>query len=235
MELLLEQGHRVAVLDLQGNTNATSTNPNHLLSISGDVCSEDDVQAAIDRILSSFGRLDVLVNCAGILLVHPIYNESTEEVHSLKEFQKILNVNVSGTFNVIRLTVAAMMKTAPPEAADGQRGVIINVSSVAGLDGASNMLAYSAAKAAIAGMTLPLARELGKFGIRVLSIAPGAFLTPIVADVEAAEKRAVNNAFPHRMGEPKEFAMLVKAIIENPYLNGDVIRLDAGLRAIAVR
>lgn len=186
MELLLEQGHRVAVLDLQENSNATD--PNYL-SISGDICSEDNVQAAIDRIICRFGRLDVLVNCAGLLLVKPIYNESTKEVHSLKEFQKILNVNVSGTFNVIRLTVDAMMKTAPLDAANGQRDVIINVSSVAGLDGVSNMLAYSAAKAAIAGMTLPLARELGKFGIRVLSIAPGAFLTPIVGDVEGAQKR----------------------------------------------
>lgn len=232
MELLLEQGHRVAVLDLQENSNATD--PNYL-SISGDICSEDNVQAAIDRIICRFGRLDVLVNCAGLLLVKPIYNESTKEVHSLKEFQKILNVNVSGTFNVIRLTVDAMMKTAPLDAANGQRGVIINVSSVAGLDGVSNMLAYSAAKAAIAGMTLPLARELGKFGIRVLSIAPGAFLTPIVGDVEGAQKRTLANAFPHRLGDPKEFAMLVKAIIENPYLNGDVIRLDAGLRAFAQR
>lgn len=218
----------MAVFDLHTNTNATFSNPK-CLSISGDVCSEDQVQSAIDQILNHFGRLDVLVNCAGLFLVNPIYKESTEEVHSLKAFQDIFNVNVSGTFNVTRLVVAAMMKGAPD--ANGQRGVIINTSSITGLDGLTNCLAYSASKAAVVGMTLPLARELGKFGIRVMSIAPGVFQTPMVAEMEAVKGMVVSNAYPKRPGEPREFAMLVMAIIENSYLNGQVVRLDAGLPA----
>lgn len=118
------------------------------------------------------------------------------------------------------------MKTAPDS--NGQRGVIINVSSIAGLDGICNSLAYSASKAAVAGMTLTLAKEIGKFGIRVLAIAPGAFRTPIIPDIDSVKE---TNAFPNRPGDPQEFAMLVKAIIENRYLNGEVIRIDAGLRA----
>lgn len=228
VDLLLEQGHRVAAFDLQAAENPTSSQSS-FLSICGNVCSEDQVKSAIDLVLSTFGRLDFVLNCAGIMLIKPIYDVDTKEVHPMKEFQNVINANLLGTFNVCRLAVEAMMKNTPD--AGGQRGVIINTSSVTGLDGFTNSVAYSASKAAVAGITVPLARELGKFGIRVLAIAPGAFHTPLITAPNLLKNIIPMIPFPTRPGNPTEFAKLVIAIIENPYLNGEIIRLDAGLRA----
>lgn len=226
VQLLLQHGHRVVVIDLQ-NASSFDGNPK-CLSLCTDVCSEEQVQTAIDRTVQEFGRLDVVVNCAGIMTVKPIYDEKTLRVHEMDIFENVMKVNVFGTFNVCRLAVAAMALNSPD--AIGQRGVIINTSSIAGLDGLTNTAAYSASKAAVAGMTLPLARELGKFGIRVLAVAPGPFRTPLVMDPGAIKSLIQLIPYPKRPGNPCEFAKLVLAIIENPYLNGTVLRLDAGLR-----
>ena len=152
----------------------------------------------------------------------------------MESFRRVFDVNTTGTFNVMRFAVAAMLKNAPTASSDGQRGVIINTSSIAAADGLTNNVAYSASKAAVSGMTQPLARELGRYGIRVMAIKPGAFNTPMTADKRAQEalKELVPTiVFPKRCGDPKEFAQLVWAIIQNPYLNGEEIRLDGGIRA----
>lgn len=220
----------MAVVDLN-EPPSFSVNPDKCIFICADVCSEDQVQAAIDGIINEFGRLDVVINCAGIMLVKPIYDPDSALVHPLDLFKTVINVNLCGTFNVCRLAVAAMMYK-DEQFLDGnkQRGIIVNTSSVAGLDGLTKTLAYSASKAAVAGMTLPLARELGKFGIRVMGIAPGPFRTPLVGDPGEMKSLIGSITFPKRPGNPDEFAHLVLTIIKNQYLNGEVIRLDAGLR-----
>lgn len=230
MELLLKNGCRVAVVDLN-EYPYSPVNPDKCIFICADVCSENQVQAAIDGIIKKFERLDVVINCAGIMLIKPIYDRDSAQVHPLDLFQTVINVNLCGTFNVCRLAVAAMLYK-DDQFVDGnsQRGIIINTSSVAGLDGLTKTLAYSASKAAVAGMTFPMARELGKFGIRVMSIAPGPFRTPLVGDPGEMKSLIGSITFPKRPGNPDEFADIVLTIIKNQYLNGEVIRLDAGLR-----
>ncbi len=193
-----------------------------------DVTNPDDVQSAIDAAVRDFGGLHGAINCAGILHAERVVGKSGP--HDLGAFRRVIEVNLIGTFNVIRLAAAAMSINQPTD--EGERGVIINTSSIAGSEGQIGQAAYSASKAAVAGITLPIAREISRFGIRVMAIAPGAFDTAMM--VEASEdvrkSLAAGVPFPARFGRPDEFASLAKHIVENSMLNGAVIRLDGALR-----
>ncbi|OWA50817.1 3-hydroxyacyl-CoA dehydrogenase type-2 [Hypsibius exemplaris] len=229
------RGARVVILDtkLEGVTSGEGDYAN-VEAFAGDVSSEKDVQSVADHISSKYGRLDVLVNCAGIATQGATFDFKTSKPHDLDLFTKIIQINTVGTFNVIRLMVPIMAKQEPD--ADGQRGVIINTSSVLGLEAIGGFAAYAASKAAVAGMTLPLAREFGPLGIRVIAIAPGFFDTPMISNLPVASKTFYNSrldhlsVFPKRWLKPQEFAMLVHSIVENHAINGEVIRLDGAVR-----
>ena len=178
--------------------------------------------------VAAAGQVSVLVNCAGIGSAERVLGK--EGPASLERFTKVIQVNLIGTFNMIRLAAAAMNANAPDS--DGARGVIVNTASIAAFDGQIGQAAYSASKGGIAGMTLPIARDLARHGIRVVTIAPGLFDTPLLASLpeEARLALAANVPYPPRLGQPAEYAALVKHIIENQMLNGEVIRLDGALR-----
>lgn len=192
--------------------------------------SEEDIRKGLEETKKCFGRLDITVNCAGIAFPEKLYDWKKDEPHSLDSFKQILNVNAVGTFNVIRLAVGLMGKNEPNS--DGQRGVIVNTASVLGYDAQSGLTAYSASKAAIIGMTLPIARELSGQGIRVVTVAPGFFQTQMTGYLpdKLAKFLVSTIPFPKRQGLPDEFAHLVEAIVQNPMLNGEVIRLDGAAR-----
>lgn len=196
--------------------------------IQTDVTSEADVQAAIEAARSTFGGLHGAVSCAGIAAVEKTYGK--RGVHPLDLFQRVISINLVGTFNVIRLAAAAMSQNEPGE--DGERGVLINTASVAAFDGQIGQAAYSASKGGIVGMTLPIARDLASLGIRVVTIAPGLFETPLMASLPEAARISLGQQvpFPSRLGHPQEYAALVVHIIENRMLNGEVIRLDGAIR-----
>lgn len=189
-----------------------------------DVCDEADVLAALDEV----GRLDIAIHCAGIATADRALGK--DGPLRLDRFERVLRTNVLGTFNVNRLAAALMAKNEPGP--DGERGVIINTSSVAAYDGQIGQAAYAASKGAVASMTLPLAREFARFGIRVLAIAPGLFKTPLLAGLpdEAMKQLAATIPFPSRLGDPAEFASLALHMIQNRMLNGEVVRLDGALR-----
>jgi NAD(P)-dependent dehydrogenase (short-subunit alcohol dehydrogenase family) len=193
-----------------------------------DVADEDSVRAAIGQAVASSGRLFIVVNCAGILIGEKIVGKHGP--HDLDRFRRVIEVNLVGTFNVIRLA-AAVMQDNPPEAT-GERGVIINTASVAAFEGQIGQSAYASSKAAIAGLTLPAARELARSGIRVCAIAPGIFDTAMIAGLPDPVKESLGAQvpFPARLGHPEEYAALVQHVIENPMLNGEVIRLDGAIR-----
>ncbi|QNM95834.1 SDR family NAD(P)-dependent oxidoreductase [Chitinimonas koreensis] len=193
-----------------------------------DVTDEAACRAAVALAGERFGRLDALVNCAGV--VHGEKVVGKEAAHLLDSFKRVIDVNLVGSFNLLRLAAEAMSKQAPHPT--GERGVVINTASVAAFDGQIGQCAYSASKAGIVGMTLPAARELARFGIRVMTIAPGIFKTPMMAGLpqEVQDSLGASIPFPSRMGEPAEYADLVAAIVGNPMLNGEVIRLDGALR-----
>ena len=199
--------------------------------ISTDVTSEPSAQAAIDAAIQRFGALHGLVNCAGILGAARIV--SREGPHDLSLFRKVIEVNLIGTFNMLRLAAAAMSKNEPNE--EGERGVIINTASVAALEGQIGQAAYAASKGGVTSLTLPAARELARFGIRVATIAPGIFETAMMQAAPDAVRNSLAEqaAFPPRFGRPDEFAQLVQQIIENPMLNGCLIRLDGAVRMAA--
>jgi NAD(P)-dependent dehydrogenase (short-subunit alcohol dehydrogenase family) len=193
-----------------------------------DVTDAASVQSAIDLAMSAFGGLSGAINCAGIALAMRVLGK--EGPHDLAAFARVLNINVVGTFNVIRLAAVPMSAAHPDE--EGERGVIINTASCAAFEGQIGQAAYSASKAAVAGMTLPLARELARFGIRVVTIAPGTFDTPMMAGLPQAARDSLGQQvpFPPRLGRPQEYALLAEQIILNPMLNGEVIRLDGAMR-----
>lgn len=193
-----------------------------------DVTDEASGQAVVAEALDAFGGVHGLVNCAGIVHGEKVVGKSG--VHALASFARAVNINLIGTFNLIRLAADAMAKSAPN--AGGERGVIVNTASVAAFDGQIGQAAYSASKAGVVGMTLPIARELARFGIRVMAIAPGIFETPMLASLAPEVQEALGRMvpFPARLGRPEEFASLVRQIIENPMLNGEVIRLDGAIR-----
>jgi NAD(P)-dependent dehydrogenase (short-subunit alcohol dehydrogenase family) len=193
-----------------------------------DVADEASVQAALSAALEAFGGLHGVVNCAGIGPAERVVGKNGP--HSLANFTRVIQVNLIGTFNVIRLAAAAMAENEPT--AGGERGVIVNTASVAAFDGQIGQAAYSASKGGVVGMTLPIARELARFGIRVLTIAPGIFETPMLAGLPEAARQSLGQQvpFPARLGRPDEYAALVQHMVENAYLNGEVIRLDGAIR-----
>ncbi len=196
------------------------------------VTDESDVQAAINRAVDTFGGLHINVNCAGVAEARKTLGkvDGVYGAHSLAAFQKVIAVNLIGTFNAIRLSALTMERNEPN--AEGERGVIINTASVAAYDGQMGQAAYSASKGGIVGMTLPVARDLARSGIRVMTIAPGLFETPLLASLPEEARLSLGQQvpFPSRLGRPTEYAQLAKSIIENPMLNGEVIRLDGAIR-----
>lgn len=230
---LAAAGAWVAIVDIdrgQGERLARDIGDSALF-VAADVADESQVAAAVAATCMKFGALHGAINCAGIAPGERVLGKAGP--HRLESFDRAIRINLVGTFNVIRLAAQAMEKNAPN--AEGERGVVINTASVAAFDGQIGQAAYSASKAGVAGMTLPIARELAKFGIRVMTIAPGLFETPMMAGF-AEELKASLGAqvpFPPRLGRPEEFAMLVEQIIVNPMLNGEVIRLDGALRMAA--
>lgn len=196
-----------------------------------DVPDEASAKAAIDRAVSGFGGLNGLVNCAGVAPAEKVIGR--EAPHRLESFVRTVNINLIGTFNMVRLAADAMVKFAPGP--DGERGVIVNTASVAAFDGQIGQAGYAASKAGIVGLTLPVARELARSGIRVMTIAPGIMETPMLMGMpqEVQDSLGKMVPFPSRLGRPSEYAALVKHILENVYLNGEVIRLDGSIRMAA--
>jgi NAD(P)-dependent dehydrogenase (short-subunit alcohol dehydrogenase family) len=196
--------------------------------VQADVTSDADVQNAIQMAQEAFGGLNITVNCAGVAWAGRTV--SKEGAHPLDLFETVIKINLIGTFNVIRLTAAQMSKNEPND--HGERGVIVNTASVAAFDGQIGQAAYSASKGGVVGMTLPIARDLSRLGIRVMTIAPGIFETPMVGLMPDELRASLSSQipFPSRLGQPAEYAQLAQAIIENSYLNGEVIRLDGAVR-----
>ena len=196
-----------------------------------DVTNEAQVQNAVDAAVQAFGALHGLINCAGVAPGERVVGKNGP--HKLETFSRVININLIGSFNALRLAANAMVKNTPN--ADGERGVIINTASVAAYEGQIGQAAYSASKGGIVAMALPIARELAKLGIRVMTIAPGIFDTPMLQGM-SEEIRASLGAqvpFPSRLGQPEEYARLAAFIVENPMLNAEVIRLDGAIRMTA--
>ena len=193
-----------------------------------DVTEEGSVQAGIDRARDRMGRITALVNCAGI--AHAIKTVGRDGAHPFEPFRRTIDVNLVGTFNCIRLAAEAMARNDPDE--EGERGVVVNTASIAAFDGQKGQAAYAASKAGIVGMALPIARDLASLGIRVNTIAPGLFLTPMLLGLpeEAREALAADVTFPRRLGRPEEYARLARFLVESPYMNGECIRIDGALR-----
>ncbi|XP_042568890.1 3-hydroxyacyl-CoA dehydrogenase type-2 [Cyprinus carpio] len=232
VERLISQGASAVILDLpssDGHKVAAALGDRCAFAPT-DVTSESDVRSAVDLAKEKYGKVDLAVNCAGIAVAVKTYNFKKDVPHSLEDFTRVITVSLAATFNVIRLAVGEMGRNEPD--ADGHRGCIINTASVAAYDGQVGQAAYSASKGGIVGMTLPIARDLAPMGIRVVTIAPGLFSTPLLAGlpekVQSFLARQV--PFPSRLGDPAEFAHLVTAIAENPMINGEVIRLDGAIR-----
>jgi NAD(P)-dependent dehydrogenase (short-subunit alcohol dehydrogenase family) len=196
-----------------------------------DVASESDGRAAVQLACAEFGALHGLVNCAGIGPAERVLGR--EGPHRLESFVRCISVNLIGSFNMLRLAAAAMAGNAPGE--DAERGVIVNTASIAAFEGQIGQAAYSASKGGIVAMTLPIARELARVGIRVVTIAPGLFLTPMMQSMpaEVQESLGKSTPFPQRLGRPEEYAALVEHIVGNVMLNGEVIRLDGAVRLAA--
>ncbi|MDQ1147536.1 3-hydroxyacyl-CoA dehydrogenase/3-hydroxy-2-methylbutyryl-CoA dehydrogenase [Bacillus sp. SORGH_AS 510] len=199
-----------------------------VLFLKVDVTKEADVQEAVSKAAEFMGEVNAVVNCAGIGIAEKVIGR--KGAHNLSLFSKVINVNLIGTFNVIRIAAEKMSSNEGND--QNERGVIINTASVAAFDGQIGQAAYSASKGGIVGMTLPIARELARYGIRVMTIAPGLFHTPMFDTLpeEARDSLGKMVPFPPRLGYPAEYAQLVQSIIENPMLNGETIRLDGAIR-----
>ena len=228
---IVSLGGKVAILDLNENKGMKLVGELGEEQASfwrTDVTSEQDVKSALQHAVDKFGAVHINVNCAGIAV--GIKTVGKEGAHPLDRFQKVVSINLVGTFNVIRLCAEIMQTNEANE--EGERGVVINTASVAAFDGQIGQAAYSASKGGIVGMTLPIARDLARSGIRVCTIAPGLFLTPLFESLppEAIESLGSQVPFPPRLGKPSEYAGLAQSIIENPMLNGETIRLDGAIR-----
>jgi NAD(P)-dependent dehydrogenase (short-subunit alcohol dehydrogenase family) len=225
--MITENGGKVVLADVQVAAGEKLADELKGRFVKCDVTSESDAKTAVEA-ATAMGTLRGLINCAGI--APAVKTIGKEGPHPLDVFQRVVSINLIGTFNMARLAADAMAKTDPNE--HGERGVIINTASVAAFDGQIGQVAYGASKAAVAGMTLPMARDLSRNGIRVMTIAPGIFETPMLLgmpqDVQDALGRMV--PFPPRLGKPSEYAILAKTIIENMMLNGETIRLDGAIR-----
>jgi len=219
--MIVDAGGHAVIADLKPGADASAF-------VATDVTSPDQVQAAVRLATERQGRLDILIACAGIAPPGRVVGK--DGPMPLDQFSKVININLIGTFNAIRLAAAAMATNDPNE--EGERGVIITTASVAAFEGQIGQAAYSASKGGIVSMTLPIARELARHGIRVMTIAPGIFDTPLMASLPEAARVSLGQAvpFPPRLGRPEEYAQLARQIIENPMLNGTVIRLDGAIR-----
>ena len=229
--LLAESGARVVIADINselGEPLSKSLGNKSARFSRTDVSNEASVKETVNLAVKEFGRLDGAINCAGIGLAQRTLGK--DGPHSLDAFVRVITVNLIGTFNVIRLAAEAMMLQEPRSG--GERGVIVNTASIAAFDGQIGQAAYSASKGGIVGMTLPIARDLARSGIRVVTIAPGIFETPLLGTLPEPVRLALGEQvpFPARLGRPDEYASLAKHIIENEMLNGEVIRLDGALR-----
>ncbi|MBI1320358.1 MAG: SDR family NAD(P)-dependent oxidoreductase [Candidatus Hydrogenedens sp.] len=229
-EVFTAAGANVVVADLkpdEGHATVEALGKQAVFSLC-DVTNEDQVRAAIAIARDRFGGLHGAINCAGVGVA--MKTVAKNGAHPLDLFNFCLNVNVTGTFNVIRLCAESMMNDAAME--NGERGVFVNTASVAAYDGQIGQPAYSASKGAVVAMTLPIAREFARFGLRVVTIAPGLFDTPMLASLpeEAKASLAAQVPFPSRLGRPQEFGQLAKSIVENEMLNGETIRLDGAIR-----
>jgi NAD(P)-dependent dehydrogenase (short-subunit alcohol dehydrogenase family) len=223
-------GARLALCDLNaqaGHALAAELGSNGFF-VQTDVTKSEDIQNALTQVQERFGRLHIVVNCAGIATAERVIGR--QGPLPLERFERVIQVNLIGTFNVIRLAAGLMMQNTPN--VEGERGVIINTASVAAFEGQIGQPAYAASKAGVAGLTLPIAREFATHGIRVVAIAPGVFDTPMVAGLPEPAQQALSAAvpFPKRLGRPDEYAALARHIVENVMLNGETIRLDGALR-----
>jgi NAD(P)-dependent dehydrogenase (short-subunit alcohol dehydrogenase family) len=227
-ERLAKAGAKVAIIDM----NAAAANEVAAriggLALPGDVTDEATMMAALEQAQAAHGPCRALVNCAGIGVAKRVVGR--DGPMPLAEFTRVIHVNLIGTFNMMRLAGAQMSKAPPLE--DGERGVIISTASVAAFEGQIGQAAYAASKGGITALTLPVAREFAAFGIRVLTIAPGLFHTPLLSALPEEAQRSLGESipYPRRLGAPEEFASLVAHMVENRFLNGEVVRLDGALR-----
>jgi NAD(P)-dependent dehydrogenase (short-subunit alcohol dehydrogenase family) len=228
VRILAEAGAKVVIADMNAEKGEALAKELGATFAKTDVSDADQVAAAVQK-ASSLGSLRATISCAGIGAGARIVDKDGNP-HDLKAFQKVINVNLVGTFNMMRLGAAAMAKNEADS--DHHRGVIVNTASIAAFDGQIGQVAYSASKGGVVGMTLPVARDLSKVGIRVCTVCPGTMDTPLLASLPEAARVALAAAipFPSRLGTPREFAMLIKHIVDNNYLNAEVIRLDGALR-----
>jgi NAD(P)-dependent dehydrogenase (short-subunit alcohol dehydrogenase family) len=228
--LLASSGANVVIADVnrENGSKVASDIGENATFVETDICSEDAVNRAVQTAIDRYRGLHGVVNCAGVGLAEKTVGK--DGPHRLDSFARIIQINLIGTFNVIRIAASAM--SAQPATSAGERGVVINTASVAAFDGQIGQAAYSASKGGIVGMTLPIARDLARNGIRVVTIAPGIFETPLLGTLPEAVRQALGAEvpFPSRLGRPDEYAALAKHIIENEMLNGEVIRLDGALR-----
>ena len=226
---LADRGARVAVVDLNLESAQQTADSIKGLALAADVSSSESVEAALQQVVDELGAPRVVVSCAGIAAASRIVGR--EGPHELDLYQRVINVNLVGTFNVLRLT-AERMSLLEPVSKSGARGVIVNTASVAAYDGQIGQAAYSSSKGGVVALTLPAARELARFGIRVMTVAPGLIGTPMLLDMpdEVQQSLAGQVPFPQRFGTPEEYADLVLHIVDNEMLNGEVIRLDGAIR-----
>jgi NAD(P)-dependent dehydrogenase (short-subunit alcohol dehydrogenase family) len=228
--MIVAAGGRSVIIDLKDDVGhaKAAQHGSSVRFVKGDVTREEHVQAAIDTAIREFGQVDGLVNVAGIPAAERVLGK--EGIQPLDHFTRVIHVNLVGTFNAIRLAAAAMATNAPAE--NGERGVIVNTASVAAFDGQIGQAAYSASKGGVVALTLPIAREFARIGVRVMTIAPGTFDTPLLAALPEAARVSLAQQvpFPPRLGRPEEYASLVRHIFENEMLNGEVIRLDGAIR-----
>lgn len=230
VDMIVACGGRAVIIDINetaGQARAAA-HGKRVRFVRGDVASEADLRRAIDVAVGELGGLHGLVNSAGIALAARVLPR--DGIHPLEDFTRTIQINLVGTFNAIRLAAAAMAANTPTEG--GERGVIVNTASVAAFEGQIGQAAYAASKGGIVSMTLPIARELARIGIRVMTIAPGTFDTPLLAGLPEAARQSLAQQvpFPPRLGRPEEYAALVRHIFENEMLNGSVIRLDGAIR-----
>lgn len=230
---LINDGAKVAIFDFdeeRGNKVAAELGDS-VIFCKTDVADEKTVQEAIDKTVDSFGAVHIVINCAGVVTPGKVLGKKGPI--SIEQFNRVIQINLIGSMNVIRLAVPKMVDNSPNE--DGEKGVVINTASVAAFEGQIGQAAYSASKAGVVGMTLPLAREFADYGIRVVTIAPGLFDTPMLAGLPEKAKESLTKMipFPKRLGKSSEYAQLAKHVIENPLLNGETIRLDSAIRMAA--
>jgi NAD(P)-dependent dehydrogenase (short-subunit alcohol dehydrogenase family) len=226
--MAIENGAKVVIADVQDGSKYAAELGANARYIKTDVTSEADGKAAVELAIKEFGALNVLVNCAGIAIGEKTIGKNGP--HALASFTRVVTINLIGTFNMIRLAAETMAKGQPN--ASGERGVIVNTASVAAYDGQIGQAAYSASKGGVVGMTLPIARDLSRDGIRVMTIAPGIFETPMLLGMPKEVQDALGKMvpFPSRLGRAPEYAALARHIVENEMLNGETIRLDGAIR-----